>query len=217
MVVDVFLRDDDVCDITQDFLVFHKLTASLDIPILYAVIPAKLTQTMEDFIRKHDLPIAQQGWTHTNHGSYPQYEFGISRSEQQQREDIQNGYKHLQNQLPDHFLKIFVPPFHGYNETTLNIIQQMGMEISVPGINNSYEVHICLEIFADQPSPITFEEFTKKFVKKLKTNDKIGMCTHHRYVNITELTKILKFLKALQLSGKINLINFGEKYKIAHS
>ena len=217
--MEVFLRDDDVYEINQDFLAFYELTKKFKIPMLYAVIPAKLTQEMRDFIIRNNLQIAQHGYQHTNYGIQTKYEFGVTRSEQQQREDIEKGFKILKEEVPNNFNKIFVPPFHGFNETTINILKEMNMSLSVPQdveLEN-LQVDICLEIFEDRIIPTEFNEFVKQFVKKMKTTTTIGIYTHHQYVDVYELTKILKFLRALHLSGKIQLINFGENYAIAYS
>ncbi len=127
-----FIRDDDVCTLDEAFRVFFKNAIDYQVPVIYAVIPGKMEKDLIRFLchKKEEHPdlidIVQHGWMHLNYSSEKKvkYEFGPSRSPQNQREDIQRGLLHMKQAFGDLFTPVFVPPFHGYDDTTLEILAE---------------------------------------------------------------------------------------------
>ena len=210
MVVQVFLRDDDIDDITPNFLSFFKIVSDAQIPCVYATIPLKLTPQMREFIIEQNMQISQHGYSHNNYDPISKYEFGPSRTYEQQKKDILQGWKILKEQLRDNLHNIFVPPFHGYDENTIKIIRELGMRLSVPYDVEckNLKINIKIEKFQYKPKPLS--EFARALYREMKVHKTIGIYTHHDYINSGFLEKALKFLKAMHACGKIKFLNFSE-------
>ena len=133
----VFIRDDDVWRLDESFLRFFRYCLNSKIPVVYAVIPAKATKELLNFLAEQKkrnpnlLDIVQHGWNHQNHNKYApsKYEFGKNRSFAQQKEDIVNGLLKLYIHFGDAFTPAFVPPYHGFNSDTLEILKQFNFPV----------------------------------------------------------------------------------------
>jgi len=217
MVSKVFVRDDDLANVSPTFLSFYALSTQFAIPILYGAIPAKLDTKMKKFIKEKNLQIAQHGYLHKNHGTTTKYEFGNGRSEEEQRQEIRKGMEILQKELPEQFHPIFIPPFHEFDETTLAILEEYNLEVSVPyEVNmNNLKVHISLQKYGSNVTSTTFEEFSRELLRNIKQHKQVGIYAHHEDFDFKEGKKIFQFLRALHASGKIQLIDFGDRH--AHS
>jgi len=212
MVVKVFLRNDDVYKLEKIFLKYTSLIQQYQIPVLHAVIPSKLTKDMGSYIIEHDLQIAQHGFSHQNYGQTTKHEFGETRSYQEQKKDINEGFFILNQCISNQLTRIFVPPFHGFDDNTLKILQEGGFSISVPQDVDilNLKITLPLEEWKGQPRFKTFNEFSLEFLRQMKQGGIIGILTHHEHVNFLEFEKILQFLRALALSGKIEFLNIKE-------
>ena len=51
-------------------------------------------------------------------------------------------------------------------------------------------------------------QFAEKLTPLLKTKKRIGICCHHEFLDLKEFGKILKLLRALHKSKKIQLMGF---------
>lgn len=127
-----FIRDDDAWTMDKSFRFFFDAAIERKVPVVYAVIPGKMEKGLIRFLRRakerapHLLDIVQHGWLHTNHSRTEgkKYEFGASRSLKDQREDIQRGLKQMRLSFGDQFTPAFVPPYHGYDQRTLRILEE---------------------------------------------------------------------------------------------
>src|SRR3989338_7056209 len=122
-----FIRDDDVAEMNDKFLNFYNLMEELEIPVIYSIIPGLIKQEIIDFFNqnKGNFSIAQHGFMHDNHGGEKKYEFGDSRSYEQQLEDIKKG----QEIISENFgikEKVFVPPYHNFDNNTINALKKLG-------------------------------------------------------------------------------------------
>jgi len=62
----IYIRDDDVIQLSTKFRKYHELMVSNNIPINYAVIPYHITQRTIDFLnkemKKHPITVSQHGY-----------------------------------------------------------------------------------------------------------------------------------------------------------
>lgn len=128
----IFFRDDDVQDSDINFKKFIGLFLWHRIPVHLAVIPGNMTVRCGAFLRqclkKHPdlIEIGQHGYKHLNYSQNPmrKYEFGLRRTYTEQRKDIVKG-KSILSKVTKGDL-IFIPPWHGFDKSTLKIISELG-------------------------------------------------------------------------------------------
>lgn len=229
----VFLRDDDVYKYDKKFLSIFKFLKSHHIPIIYAVIPGRIEKRLADFLNKEKnkspllFDIAQHGWRHINysHSLGNKYEFGKNRTYKKQKEDIIKGYQKMLTTFGNNFTQAFVPPFHGYDKSTLKIIKDLGINIFSAGAKLRNLPHQLLEFPASlalndytktgTPKSANIQIMLKRFLCYLDTNTKIkGIVFHHSAIKNKKELKEIKFfflfLKKLEDAGKIKLILFSQ-------
>lgn len=161
----LFIRDDDVWTLDEKFRFFFDLAIDHNLPVVYAVIPAKMDKDLVRFLRRakekkpHLLDIVQHGWRHLNHSANDKtkYEFGASRSVKSQHEDILQGLKKMRLAFGELFTPAFVPPYHGYDERTLRILQKENFRIFSAGSRRLGKKFQLVEL----PAQISFSRYDK--------------------------------------------------------
>lgn len=134
----IFLRDDDIGELTPELLGFMDIFAGSGLPVSYQVIPALLTEGCAAELRGRRTAtcklyeFAQHGLTHemSVNGRRVFYEFGPERTYQQQLEIIQLGQALLEERLGEHFNRaVFTPPQHKYDRNTLTALKASGVQV----------------------------------------------------------------------------------------
>jgi len=133
----IFVRDDDVGDLTPEFQRFFKLFYDREIPVSYQIIPENLTAKCAKFLlaarkKRPDLvEFGQHGLRHQMMvaGKLEFYEFGPERTFDQQAADIAEGRALLRKHLGDAPVPVFTPPRHRYNRDTLKALTQQDFSI----------------------------------------------------------------------------------------
>ena len=137
----LFIRNDDVWTLDREFRFFFDLAVDHGIPVVHAVIPGKMDQGLVRFLcrakkkKPQLLDIVQHGWIHENHSvkAGTKYEFGPSRSYVAQRKEIEQGLERMRKAFGEYFTPAFVPPYHGYDEQTIRLIEELGFKIFSAG------------------------------------------------------------------------------------
>ncbi len=226
----IFLRDDDVFSFQEpSFRWFWKIAESMDIPVMYAVIPGKLDEDTAKVLldKKRASPskidIAQHGYMHINHNPdiYPKYEFGPSRSKGAQKRDLLEGMKIMELSFGPDLPRIFVPPFDGFDIVTLEVAEELGIEIFSADsyiIGQKYKFlnlpyRFAINDYAEDgtPIPVSFETMLKRYRLYYLSNYKvIGILLHHQAYqdpsSRRDLALFLKFLVKEETKGAIKLI-----------
>ncbi|HNX82356.1 MAG TPA: radical SAM protein [Candidatus Omnitrophota bacterium] len=220
----LFFRDDDVYTITTAFLRLHQLHLRYNIPICYAVIPAKLEKNMKEFLlkSKRDYPdlidIAQHGFMHKNYSlsGNIKYEFGDNRNFRQQKKDIMNGWLQLRSLLGNHISPIFIPPFHGYNTNTIKIVNELatrgtfkivscGNKIDIPSQKNFLDLPASIKIV-----PSNTRDYLRKIVKQtfLETNrtNISGILIHHETLKNHDFKILEQLYRSISKNHSIRTI-----------
>jgi hypothetical protein len=154
----VFLRDDDVW---ADGPVFRELAGFLrehKIPVIYAVVPARLEAQMARRLRqmkKNDpalVDLVQHGFSHRNHecAGKDRYEFGEKRPYARQFQDIKDGMALMKRSFGRCVTPGFIPPYHAYDENTVRAIEAL----SIPLFSASKAVPLHSKKFIDLPASI---------------------------------------------------------------
>lgn len=214
----IFVRDDDVWCLSRSFCAFFDHCFDCDIPVVYAVIPAKMQPDFVRFLRKKKkekpmmLDIVQHGWRHADHHlkneavlGRGKYEFGPSRSYLVQRHDILEGRSKMVEAFGNDFTDAFVPPFHGYDKATLRIVEECGFrmfsarkkEIFPQGRVLSFPIDISIRA-GDQAFDL--RRFLSILWKCMKSpGGVVGVLSHHEKLrNVRLRQETFNFLSALK-------------------
>ena len=178
--------------------------------------------------KPHLLDIVQHGWLHVNHSTddVVKYEFGASRSLKSQRENIQQGLRQMYLAFGDYFTPAFVPPFHGYDERTLRILQEEGFQVFSAGSGKLKKEPGLLEL----PANISFSRYDKGKVSTNTATDVVkmlmrdicrvplsGIVTHHAdfitAVSRKELTRFFDLIKTLRSRKKLRVLLFSDLWR----
>jgi len=225
----IFIRNDDVDKLNKNLEKFLGICLKYEIPIVFGVIPKKVRKETIKLLNrmKKNYPdlitIAQHGWSHKNYSPKPEnkYEFGPLRSYEQQKKDILKGKKVMEKNFKKGFSPIFIPPYHGYDENTLKIINEEGFKIFSSGEKTDYKqakfidlpVKISLNKYNHKTSKtITLKEMLKKIVKILNSRQKFwGILIHHSDIDdFTKIDKLFRLLKKYEKMKKIKLISLSK-------
>ena len=229
----VYIRNDDVYRLDKTFLKVFRLFKKYKIPLVYAVIPKPTTKELAAFLNREKeknpglLDIVQHGWSHANHnrGIGPKFEFGRTRSARQQEKDIVCGDGKMLKLFGSNFTPAFVPPCHGYDQTTLRLINKLNIPIFSAGRPTGYKYRKFKELptsFSlndhDENGKYVFlgtHALIKKFPKILLGPGKfIGILFHHHTLRQSKdfkgLEDLLKYLSTLRKNKSIKFLLFSK-------
>lgn len=227
----IFIRNDDAWTLDEPFQFFFDQMMIREIPVVYAVIPGKMEADFVSFLcsaRKQYprlINIVQHGWMHVNHsgGEIRKYEFGPSRTLEQQGRDIDSGLKRMRAAFGDDFLPAFVPPFHGFDENTVRLVNEREFRVFSAGGAGLGNSSALLEF----PAGISFSRYDRGTVKlntaremlemmlKCLTRSSLsGILTHHSdFVTDRSRQELIRFfdvLKKLESRGEAEILLFSD-------
>ena len=233
----LFIRDDDACTLDKSFRFFFDMAVDHLVPVVYAVIPGRMDKSFIRFLRRakektpHLLDIVQHGWIHTNHSTTgsKKYEFGASRSEKIQEKDIIEGLNHMRSAFGGCFTQAFVPPYHGYDECTLKIINEKDFRIFSAGAPRAG----FKKRFIELPAMISFSCYEKgKFhsihdpshmievIVQDRNKPLSGVVTHHEDFSTVasrkKLERFLGYIKTLMNKKAWQVLLFSDVWRICH-
>ncbi|MDD5020054.1 MAG: hypothetical protein PHH75_05475 [Candidatus Omnitrophica bacterium] len=223
----VFIRDDDVWRLTPAFLDFFNYCFDNDIPVVYAVIPARMQSSLVRFLRsqKRQKPmmvdIVQHGWRHVNYqhkDKAPQddkYEFGPSRFYALQHRDICRGRSKMREAFENDFTDAFVPPFHGYDRATMQVVNACGFKIFSAHKREIFPRRdvVSLPVNLSLNAGDDLRKLMNVFWKQMKSPVRIvGVLGHHEKLKSLrarkEVFNFFSALKKLQKEGACRLTTF---------
>jgi hypothetical protein len=174
----------------------------------------------------HLLDIVQHGWVHANHSIEAglKYEFGSSRTYEVQGEDIQQGLNKMRLAFGEYFTSAFVPPYHGYDDGTLQVLHKQGFQIFSAGTRQLVRKHS----FLNMPAGVSFTRYEHDGSKSILTAaDMIkilsvdiahrplsGVLTHHADFRTMEshkeLERFFDLIKKLEAKEEWRVLLFSE-------
>ena len=212
----VFIRNDDVMDLTDNLKEFINFFLEQNIPVNYMIVPGRITQRcIEHFLQlKQSYPslihLNQHGYMHKNHNtSSDKGEFGKFRTYQQQYTDIKKGFELMQAHFGENFSAVFTPPNHVFNEDTLKILE----EFKFKAFSNKLtpEKNRIYPFYAFYEAPVTVDLLEKGEIgltpkpkdrlieetnESLRQNTNTGILFHHEYLkDYTLIKELVYYLK----------------------
>ncbi|MEM7143315.1 MAG: DUF2334 domain-containing protein [Actinomycetota bacterium] len=144
----VFFRDDDLVELDDATRHVATVLADADVPVNYQLIPAAipddavadliaLRRAAPDLVRYN-----QHGWRHeaTVNGASTPAEFSGHPDPADQRDWIGAGKGRLADLLGEaHDPRVFTPPNHAYDATTLEVLASQGFDIISAGFRPSWQ------------------------------------------------------------------------------
>ncbi|MFQ5544144.1 MAG: glycosyltransferase, partial [Nitrospiria bacterium] len=134
--VRIFLRDDDANDDLEKLRQLFDVTLASGVPLNLEIIPDDLTEAGIRLLRNHKhlhptlVELNQHGWRHVNHETEGRKcEFGVSRTFEQQLEDISKGKSRLEKIFNSKFYPVFTPPWNRCTEETLKALDHLGFKV----------------------------------------------------------------------------------------
>ena len=136
--------------------------------------------------------------------------------------NIQQGQEKMRQAFGEHFTPAFVPPYHGYNERTLQILQQENFQIFSAGSKLEGKFR-----FIDVPTRISFSRYDTKKVsintatnmmkmlaKDISHRPFLSIVTHHAdfttAVSRKELTRFFNLIEALRNKKEWRVLLFSD-------
>lgn len=228
----IFIRDDDVWVDDAVFLELFEWLKKYNVPVVYGVIPMRLKDRMAQTLRKRKknhpelLDIVQHGYAHQNYAidGEGKYEFGASRTYEQQYEDIANGMQIMRRCFGSELTPGFIPPFHAEDKNTMKAVQALGIplfsarkSVFLPGKKFiDLPAKVWLNGYARNGSPraLDFKSLMGKVSGAFVPGELTGMVyRHHAIRTLSEMKAMKEFFLVLskwQNQGKIRIVLFSE-------
>lgn len=225
-----FLRDDDVYKYDNNFLSVFSLLKKYKIPVILGIIPKTIDKELVDFLNNekkdntYRFNIVQHGWSHRNYNKdiKNKYEFGPLRPYQQQKKDIKEGYARMKALFGENFTPAFVPPYHGYDNNTIEIINELGIPLFSAGEKTGTKTKTFLDLPADislndydpkgTPLPLSAERLIKNVASYMINRIFCGMVFHHQAIKnnyqLRHFKTFVKFLRTREKEGLIKITLF---------
>lgn len=120
-------RDDDA--VAPSAELDRLLTFSGRVPVALAVIPAlAIPQLAERLARESKVAVLQHGWRHENHGGpATKNEYPSTRLDEEVSSELAAGKARMRTLFGDRALRVFVPPFHGFDYRFAPLLATHGM------------------------------------------------------------------------------------------
>ena len=196
----IWIRDDDVGQDDDKFLLLQKIFKDEGIPVTYAVIPGLISEKHVTALA--DDYVIQHGWVHENHNDMPKSEFTTNRTFEQQLNDIQRGKQIMEQSFGENFRPVFAPPWHEMDDNTLQALTKVGFStISVPN-NHTYagrmeNIPIHTTLVLDDENLL--RRCMQQILAGFQSQQEFGILVHHDELkteqHVSLLRNFVRFLK----------------------
>jgi len=213
-----FFRDDDAGwdDTALEALldVFEPLALPLDL----AAIPLAVTERTVELItaRQHggrnDLRVHQHGLTHVNHEPEGRKcEFGVSRTPDQQRDDIASGRDVLVAWFSD-VPAVFTPPWNRCAPWTAEVLRDLGFTVlsrdrsaGTAGVPGLLELPITVDWFAKRKKvPVDRTARGELLAAMAAGPDPVGVMLHHEVMSAEDLSDLAALLTLVDAHPRVS-------------
>ena len=206
--VPFFVRDDDAGWDDDGLARLLDRCAAHDVHIDIAVIPVELDRKLAATLCARAatglVHLHQHGFRHVNHeNNGRKYEFGPSRSHDQQLADIAEGRALIDEHLHPYVDSVFTPPWNRCTEETAAALANLGFNIlsrdrsAEPfGRNDLAEVPVTIDWFAKKKGePLTREAIGRQIADQVAAGDApVGVMLHHAVTDDENLASIDELL-----------------------
>lgn len=189
-------RDDDAVSHTP--ALDRLLKAVADAPIAIAVVPREADESLAARLEtEHNVDVLQHGWAHENHANAPpSSEYPAGRSIDEVCDEFRNGRARLLDLFGDRALPVFAPPWHGFDESYLDLLSSAHLRgISAKGVRSSPHIRglkqaniHCVPIAWTSPPSFGDDEpyvlqicahLEGRRIRRFDPDEPTGILTHH--------------------------------------
>lgn len=217
----VFFRDDDAAEDRPSLRRLLGLFEGQRAPLNLEVIPGLLTAAGAQLLRaaatRHPelIGLNQHGWRHENHESTGRKcEFGPSRDEEQQLEDLRRGRQRLEEAFGDAFFPVFTPPWNRCTAVTHRALVALGFaaisDISSkrnPPAEGLMRIPATIDIIDWQGTrdlrPV--DELLDELMEQIRAGGPIGILLHHQVMSDAAFDFLARLLDELRAAEAIGL------------
>jgi peptidoglycan/xylan/chitin deacetylase (PgdA/CDA1 family) len=207
--VQVFFRDDDAGWSDDRLRVLLDRFAAHGLPLDLAVIPKALRGSLARELRARAgdrLALHQHGLAHANHEPEGRkYEFGPSRSRDEQRADIEAGRELLLERLGELVQPIFTPPWNRCTAVTGECLAELGFTVlsresraerlGVPGLR---ELPVRIDWSRLGPA-----ELARRLAAAIGSGEPVGVMFHHAEMDDAEVARADSLLALLARHSRV--------------
>jgi hypothetical protein len=214
--VELFFRDDDAGWEHDRLLRLLNVFADHGLPLDLAVIPAALDRRLAAQLRARvgaqRLSLHQHGFAHRNHEPEGRkFEFGPSRSQAQQRRDIESGAARLAAVLGDGVQPVFTPPWNRCTIDTGRCLVDLGFRVlsresrATPlGLPGLHELPVRVDWLAHHHGVrLSPPEFGAQVASALREEGPVGLMFHHAVMDAVELHRAGELLGLLATHERV--------------
>lgn len=214
-----FFRNDDVG--WEDTRLFELLDlfAEFNLPLDLAVIPTAVSPrtaaSLRTLVERNPgkLSIHQHGYAHLNHDETGRKcEFGVTRSRDLQRADIEAGKYRLNDLFGPTLEPIFTPPWNRCTAATAACLRETGFkllsrDITAPRLGEIAELPVSIDWFAKRKSVrLTPEEIGSSFSSAASACARIGVMLHHALMNEEERKRLGELLQLVSTHSQARCV-----------
>jgi len=222
----IFFRDDDVFKLDRSFSKISSLFLKHRVPVIYGVIPGKMQPELIKYLGSLKkmypmlLDISQHGWMHINHSDNKKikYEFGSGRSNAEQKNDILSGWIAMRKAFGEDFTPLFIPPFHGYDESTKRLFNLLANRKIISAVSAEKKLFLSSDkYFIDLPASINFkrkltgksnsiQDILAKIAEASRHTSVIGILMHHETYSKRDYERLKKLILILKKNSNFRFI-----------
>jgi predicted deacetylase len=194
-----FFRDDDAGWRDDRLLELIARFAEYGLP-LDLVIPAALEPALAGRLRDAPVGLHQHGYAHTNHErTGRKCEFGVVRSESEQRADLEAGRRRLRELLSERVAPIFTPPWNRCTAVTGRCLLELGLttlsrehRADPLALDGLFELPVRLDVARLSPDALA-----GGLVAEIARGGPIGVMFHHAVMEPEDMARASELLALL--------------------
>lgn len=193
-------RDDDAVADTPEL--DQLLSCAGPTPVALAVIPGLVETSLPNKLGQHPaVTVLQHGWRHHNHAAEgPNSEYPAGRDLRHVATEFADGRRRLSEYFPDHYIPVFAPPWHGFDDSYVLALQSAGLSAfsrkgarpaATLGELNLTNIHCVPILWTDPPSFDDDATYLRALLDHLRgkrngvldPDEPTGVLTHHLVQN----------------------------------
>lgn len=213
--VTFFFRDDDA-GWSDDRLyrlldVFQRQAIPIDLAVIPTALGDSLARCLVDRLQSSAgrIGLHQHGFSHVNHEvAGRKCEFGPSRGEADQAEDLRAGKRHLEDAMGPVFDPIFTPPWNRCTQATANALASCGYrvlsrDITAPPLqlNDLSELPVCVDWCGAEKRGEGLPWIGRQITEHVTRGIPVGIMLHHAVMSQENRIAVAELLDLLASDG----------------
>ena len=224
--VHVYFRADDIAVPSARLARLMELFITHDTPLALAVVPAWLTPTRWQTLRRWGEAASdlwcwhQHGWRHQNHAPYgKKAEFGDHRPPATIAKELNQGFRRLTEILDDAVYPLFTPPWNRMGPQTLQVLaasdltalsRDAGQQQQLPTHLPEIPVHVDLHTIKEKSPELAGRRVLAAMHSAL-TQGRCGIMLHHQQMNPAAFEFLDYLLTKLKHYPAVDRVSFPDE------